>query len=172
MGDSLTVQARASLRAQLDHYTLKVGALFGEGISGGALSRYMAAPIMPAVAADYAQDQPDVLVIALGTNDVWQPGYGADSFEMAWHHTLRQFPGACTVGVTVTETDQVLLYSREEAQKVNRVIRRTADVVIDWAEIGKSPDYTTPDNIHLTANGRTHFAELIAAGVAECAART
>ena len=168
LGDSLTVQARDHLRGLLADDALKVAALFGEGMSGGPLSEGIGSPIMPAVVREYADDPPDVVVVALGTNDVWQPGLGLASFERSWHTMTRSFDEACIVGVTVTETTGALRYSADDAATVNRVIRRTADVVVDWAELGSDPRYTGADQIHLTEEGRRRFAQLIARGVDRC----
>lgn len=173
LGDSLTVQARSHLRTlAAGTYALKVGALYGEGMSGGALSVNLPDPLMPAVVDEYAGDPPDVVVLALGTNDVWQRHIGPVSFEREWHAATRRFPGACLVGVTVTETDGALQYDPAEARQVNRVIRRTADVVVDWAAASRSTRYTDTDNIHLTPDGRRHFAELVVDGIERCAARS
>lgn len=169
LGDSLTVQARRHLRWFVaGEFALKVGALFGEGMSGGLLSDNIGSPIMQAVVDEYAADPPDVVVLALGTNDVWQAGLGPVAFEQAWHHATRQFPDACIVGVTVTETDQAARYDPDDARQVNRVIRRTADVVADWAERGRAERFTGSDHIHLSEPGRQHFAELVVAGIRDC----
>ena len=168
LGDSLTVQARAHLRTLLAADALKVAALYGEGMSGGPLSDGMGSPIMPAVVAEYAEDPPDVVVVALGTNDVWQPGVGPASFERSWHAMTRAFDDSCVVGVTATETTAAVRYDARDAEAVNRVIRRTADVVVDWAELGADPRYTGTDHIHLTTEGRGRFAQLIARGVDRC----
>jgi lysophospholipase L1-like esterase len=173
LGDSLTVQARPHLRElAAGSYALKVGALYGEGVSGGALSVNLPDPIMPAVVDEYADDPPDVVVLALGTNDVWQRHLGLASFEREWHAATRRFPEACLVGVTVTETTEAWMYDAAEARDVNRVIRRTVDEVVDWAREGRSDRYTDTDNIHLTAEGRERFAELVMAGVERCGRRT
>lgn len=172
LGDSLTVQARPHLRELAGgSYALKIGALYGEGVSGGALSINLPEPIMPAVIDQYAEDPPDVVVLALGTNDVWQRQIGLASFEREWHSATRSFPDACIVGVTATETDEAWMYDPDEARQINRVIRRTVDVVVDWSSRGSSDRYTDTDHIHLTAEGRAHFAELVMAGVDRCAAR-
>jgi hypothetical protein len=115
LGDSLTVQARPAIRAlAAGSYALKIGALYGEGMSGGALSAHRPEPLMPEVVARYAEEPPDVVVLALGTNDVWLEGLGPASFERAWQEATRAFDRACTVGVTVTETDDAPGYDPEE----------------------------------------------------------
>ena len=133
-GGAVPGQARAHLRGLLADDAPGVAALFGEGMSGGPLSAGIGSAIMPAVVREYADDPPDVGVVALGTNDVWQPGLGPASFERSWHTMTRSFGEACIVGVTVTETTGALRYSADDAATVNRVIRRTADVVVDWAK--------------------------------------
>lgn len=168
LGDSLTVQARRHLRRLLADDALKVAALFGEGMAGGPLSDGIGSPIMPAVVREYAEDPPDVVVVALGTNDVWQTGLGPASFERSWITMTRSFEGSCIVGVTVSETTEAARYDAGDAATVNRVIRRTADVVVDWAVLGAAPRYTGPDHIHLTDDGQRRFAELIARGVDSC----
>ena len=67
---------------------------------------------------------------------------------------------------------KIAQYDPAEARQVNRVIRRTADVVVDWAAASRSTRYTDTDNIHLTPDGRRHFAQLVVDGIERCAARS
>lgn len=71
LGDSLTVSSRDELRERLDDVSLKIGAHFGEGLAGGALSAATGSPLMESIATTYSADPPEVAVIALGTNDAW-----------------------------------------------------------------------------------------------------
>ena len=171
LGDSLTVQSRARLRELLADQSLKVAALYGEGMSGGPISARFGGPIMETMVEEYSDDPPEVLVVALGTNDVWQPGLDPDGFERSWTTMARTFGDACIVGVTATETTEAWNYDPDDAVEVNRVIRRGADVVVDWAELGADPAYTGVDHIHLTDAGQERFASLIGRGVERCLGR-
>jgi len=168
LGDSLTVQARSTLRELLADQALKIAALNGEGMSGGPLSDGVGSPIMASMVREYAADPPDVIVVALGTNDAWQPDLDAASFERQWMAMTRAFADSCIVGVTATENTEAWNYDADDAVAVNRIIRRTSDVVVDWAELGTDPTYTGVDGIHLTDAGRERFALLINRGVDRC----
>ncbi|MEO6629675.1 MAG: GDSL-type esterase/lipase family protein, partial [Aquihabitans sp.] len=171
LGDSLTVQSKAQLQDELRAYSVKIGAINGEGLSGGAFSRGLWEPIMPTAARAYAADPPAVLVVALGTNDVWRTDLSATTFSRAWTELRSEFPRSCLVGVTVTETTRALMYDSMEAKRVNAIIRGDSDVVVDWANRGPASTYTTGDNIHLTPKGRTLHAALVGDGIQQCLAQ-
>lgn len=171
LGDSLTVQSKAQLQTELGAYAVKIGAINGEGLSGGAFSRGLSSPIMATAARSYAADAPAVLVVALGTNDVWRTDLSDATFRRAWAEVRADFPRSCLVGVTVTETTGALMYDSAEAKRVNAVIRGGSDVVVDWATRGPASTYTTGDNIHLTPKGVTLHAALMGDGVQQCLAR-
>lgn len=171
LGDSLTVQARDDLRVALADRALKIAALYGEGLSGGPMSEKIGGPIMGAMVEEYSLDPPDVVVIALGTNDVWHASLDPESFRVAWNQMAASFRQSCVVGVTVTETTEGLMYDTSEAVRVNQVIRRGADVTVDWAHLGASADLTGFDGVHLSDRGRTRFARLVARGVERCSYR-
>lgn len=171
LGDSLTVQARDDLRVALADRSLKIAALYGEGLSGGPLSAQIGGSIMGAMVEEYSLDPPDVVVIALGTNDVWHASLGPESFRAAWKRMEAAFSRSCVVGVTVTETTEGLMYDTPEALAVNRVIRQGSDVTVDWAHLGTGADLTGFDGIHLSERGRVRFARLVARGVERCSYR-
>jgi lysophospholipase L1-like esterase len=173
VGDSLTASSRADLRAALDGFAVKIAAVRGEGLAGGPLSDAMDRPLMADALSTYALDPPDVLVVALGTNDAWQSDLTPEEFEAEWARLLGLYPDTCLVGVTVTEDAPAAdpAYDGDEAAAINERIRSDVDVVVDWATEGADDRYTDPtDTIHLTDEGRARRAELVATAVSDCLA--
>jgi len=171
LGDSLTVQSRTQLRSVLAKRSIKIFGINGEGLSGGAYSELRGHPVVPRIITEYASDPPAVVVMALGTNDVWRSDLTLAGFEAGLDRLADAFPRACQVGVTVTETSRGLLYDRDKAIAVNKEIRARADVVVDWAKLGPGPRYTLEvDHIHLTGEGARFRSDLIGRAVDRCLA--
>jgi len=165
LGDSLTVHSREALRKALDGYSVKVGAMVGEGLSGGPWSSFVGYPIMPTTARSYAKDDPAVAVLALGTNDAWSSGLSLPAAQEAWRAMTSEFASSCIVGVTVTESTTAANYSIEEARGINALMLADSDQVVDWRQ---RADVTAPDGIHLTEQGREVRAEEIRDAVEAC----
>lgn len=172
LGDSLTVSSRSELRERLAHTSLKIGAHFGEGLGGGPISDAVGSSVMITTSSAYALDPPEVVVIALGTNDAWNPDVGLADSVAAWGLIRSHFAGACIVGVTATESATESGYDQGTARTLNELIRSDSGQVVDWAATGTSSDLLTDDLIHLTPQGRAHRSDLIADAVDECLGTT
>jgi lysophospholipase L1-like esterase len=159
LGDSLTVQSREALGRELAAYALKVGAFQGEGLAGGPFSEGFGGTMMLTTARTYARDDPDVAVIALGTNDAWSPDIELPAALDAWRTIAGHFESACIVGVTVTETATAAGYDADEARAINDLIVAGSDQVVEWRELAARA--TDGEGIHLTPEG----AELRAAAI-------
>lgn len=168
LGDSLTVSSRSELRERLAHTSLKIGAHFGEGLAGGSISDAVGDRVMITISSTYALDPPEVVVIALGTNDAWNPDLDLVDSVAAWDSIRSHFAGACIVGVTATESATKNSYDQETARTLNELIRSDSHQVVDWAATGTSRDLHTDDLIHLTPRGRAHRSDLIAESVDQC----
>jgi lysophospholipase L1-like esterase len=169
LGDSITDQSRAELHHALDpHYRTKIGAVTGEGYGSGPLS--VAAGegrvLMLEAATQYARDDPAMVVIALGTNDAWNPRLRLDTAKAAMVEMIAKFSASCVVGVEVTEWSEAEGYNRDEARTLNGQLRDLADVVVP----ALPPSDVGADMIHPKVEGRKAFANAVASGVRKCAA--
>jgi lysophospholipase L1-like esterase len=173
LGDSLTVQSWDELVDALDGYAVRIAAIRGEGLSGGPFSREMGQAMMPAQVREMALDPPDVVVVGLGTNDVWGSDLSVDGFRATWAELVTAVAGSCLVGITVTEEAPAAVppYDGAAAAAVNSLIRADSDVVVDWATEGLGDRYTdATDTIHLTDDGQRHRAALVREAVDRCPA--
>jgi lysophospholipase L1-like esterase len=167
LGDSIADQSRAELHRVLDpHYRTKIAALTGEGFGNGPLSAASGdgRALMLEAATDYARDDPVTVVIALGTNDAWNPRLGLDAAQAAMDDMVAMFPDSCVVGVEVSEWSEAENYDREEARALNEQLRTLVDVVVP----ALPPSDVGADMIHPRPEGRTAFAHAVASGVGEC----
>jgi hypothetical protein len=169
LGDSLTWSGRAELLEELADYRVKIASGAGEGIGGGAWSRLQDRPIMSEAADTYltADDAPDALVIALGTNNAWLDYLTMDMFEEAWPEMVADYQGDCLVVVTATESDEPAGYDPEVASAVNDALVAEADVVVDWAALDTA-DLEQEDHIHLLPEGLELRARLIREAIDSC----
>jgi hypothetical protein len=166
LGDSLTVQSRNALGRELAGYALKVAALRGEGLSGGPLSDWFDGQLMLGAARSYANDDPAIAVLALGTNDAWSADLALPPALEAWRTMTGLFDAACIVGVTITESSSAPDYSVDEARAINEVIVAGSDELVDWRELGAP--VTRPDGIHPTLEGVDRLAGAIRRAVDAC----
>jgi hypothetical protein len=168
LGDSITVQSRAELQRELADYALKVGALRGEGLGGGPFSETFGEGAMLGAARLYAPDDPEVVVIALGTNDAWSADIALPATREAWRTITGFFDSACIVGVTIVEATTAAGYDADEARAINELITADSDQVVDWRELGAR--VTAGDGIHVTPEGAEVRAEAIRRAVDACSA--
>lgn len=166
-GDFFTRDAAADLHAALDPtYATR---LFGEpdatlgdftaSIDGGE-----------ALADQLADPAPDVLVVQLGTNDAIRGVPTSDSLA-ALDALIGRFPGACVVGLTVTELGDPAGYHRDLAGALNAGIRARVDQVLDVARgVEQDPSVLEADGIHLDPSIWAPLAAAIADTVGHCMA--
>lgn len=165
MGDSITSLSSPSLHEALDvDHRTRIMAATGITFAG---SRY--------AAADLGATDPDVVVVALGTNDVWNevplPTILADMDQV-----LSDFPAACVVMTTVNEhtvgarSGAGVLFDNAVAHQLNGQIRSRPVRLADWdAAANADPDvYLDAGTIHPTETGQRLWASVVAAAVATC----
>jgi lysophospholipase L1-like esterase len=167
LGDSLVVEVRDRLHELLDpDNRTKIAAFIGEGFAGGPLSAVLetAEPTMLDVAARYADDGADVVVLALGTNDALQPELGVTDAVAGLREIVGRFPDACVVGVEVNPWSAAEGYETLEAASINAELQAVADVMVE----SLTPAQTGDDQIHPNAAGREALANGIADSVRQC----
>lgn len=171
LGDSISVSSRKELGTSLEEYSLRVAAIRGEGLAGGPISTVVGGDGMRSIARLLASDDPEILVIALGTNDAWLPELGLDESSDALDEILAEFEGACVVTVTISETSTAEAYDREKARRLNDLLVAAGDHVAPWGErSSEDPDrYLQPDGLHPTPEGAALHAALVGDAVDACA---
>jgi lysophospholipase L1-like esterase len=171
LGDSLTVLSWQQTYNDLtsDHAVM-AAAWNGEGYDGGPFSDRVGrgGVLMARVAQTYAKTHPDVAVLALGTNDVWNSSraIGGALLEMA--AMVNELKPACLVGVTIPEASAASRWNGAGARVLNHALRAWADRVVDWARISQAPRITGPDHVHPTKQGADRRAAAIASAVRSC----
>ena len=165
VGDSLTLSARDEITAALDGLGLEV--LVVDGVESrrmtvGNSSRPSGLEAIRSIHEELTVE-PDLWVIALGTNDV-----GAQVDEQRFRDDLQATldgvgPDAPLVWVNLWIRDR-----RDAVVTANGVIRDEIDgraspaAVVGWFAHGADDALTTGDGVHLTDRGRDAFATAIA----------
>ncbi len=165
VGDSITVGAEEELAASLAELGLDdvdIDAesgrrmVEGDGISSG----------LDGVAAVLATgDEPDLWVIALGTNDV--ANYQTEEYAGA----IEQLLAALPAGAPLVWVDCYLDRYQTESAAFDDVLRfalaaRGNATVVDWASLA-SEDGVLTDGVHPSGFGRQAFADRVAAAVSD-----
>lgn len=164
VGDSLTLSAQDLIGQTLDEagvVTVTIDAVEGRRINHAVGQKTSGVAATRSIAA---VTEPDVWVIALGTNDV--PGYGADAYRADVETLLAEIPP----DAPVVWVDAWIRSRIDEARAANAALRevverRSEAVVIDWFQFGDDPGVISGDGIHLTDAGQERFAAQIAAAV-------
>lgn len=176
LGDSLTVVGDLPLISALPNRASRIIAFFGEGFSGGPFSTGFG---LESVVYHDAQrlstsERPDVVVLALGTNDAWRSTLPATSSIAGIDRMVALFPESCIVATTVDEdVPEQTNYSSDHAHTINGHLATVSDVVVDWqAEIDADPSLVASDGIHLTTAGSNRRAAVAAAAVDDCLSRS
>jgi hypothetical protein len=166
VGDSLTESAQQEIAAYLDGVGVDVVTI------DGAQNRRMAHGDDPAPGIDAVEriadvSEPEVWVIALGTNDV-----GAEVSPERYAADIQSVIAAIPAGAPVVWVDVWIRDRREHAETANGVLRETLagrpdTIVADWFSHGDDPGIVTQDGVHLTDDGRYMFAATIAAATVD-----
>lgn len=173
LGDSLTTSSRDLLVADLHDRSVLIGAMFGEGWADGPFSDKLDAdpPLIVDAALRYAAQRPAVMVLALGTNDAWNPSLPVDDALRQVDRALEAIEnGTCVVVVEVDESvPEQANYDGERAARINDRLATRAEVTVPWSELTDlHRRWLADDGIHLRAAGRRARSTLIADAVASC----
>jgi len=161
IGDSITSQVRSVLTADPEHQWVvwsRCGATTGSAIAAGAAHAVMAA-------------HPQVVVVALGTNDTGfpepQPGAAAGFAERA-RLLLDLVAGVpCVVWVNTAQAGDDVLQA--EMNSVNQAVRELPGVhVADWAAVAAAGPGVLTDRVHLSTVGVAGRVGLLQRAVSDC----
>ena len=170
VGDSLTLSARDEITAELTDLGLEV--LIVDGVesrrmTAGSSSLPSGLDAIEAIRDEFADDEPDLWVIALGTNDV-----GAQVDDERFDDDVRATLAAIGQDAPVVWVDLWIRDRRDDVVAANGAIRgavgeRSAPSgVVGWFAHGAGDGVITGDGVHLTDRGQEVFATAIANQVA------
>ncbi len=172
VGDSLTVSAAEEIEAALDAIgldVLAVDAMESRRITQGRSSLPPGTSAVEAILEGLAiGDDPDLWVIALGTNDVASLG-SLDGFRPEMRELLDLIPP----DVPVIWVDLWIRDRSDSIRQANRMIRAElrqwdgGSAVVDWFAHGDDDGVIASDGVHLTELGQQLFASSIADTVDE-----
>jgi lysophospholipase L1-like esterase len=153
IGDSLTTQSRQILigRGGFDwHVSSWCGARIVDYLPGGALTGAM---------DELQAYQPDLVVIALGTNDA----HDGDDVRASAQALLDELPAGVHVAWVLPaashkDDDFEIGVVRSEITNLPNI------TVTDWAALADTAGYRKDDGTHLTWDGATAYASLVAGG--------
>lgn len=164
IGDSLTLSAEDEIEAAFASGSIDI-----VGFDGRESRRTARAlPDLPsgvdavtALSALDAETQPDLWVIALGTNDV-----GAQQSAANFRSDVEEVLDLIPAGVPVIWLDVWIEARVDGCVTANRVLRQAAAErpgmsVVDWFQYGDDPGMVNDDGIHLAADGQAKFAALM-----------
>jgi lysophospholipase L1-like esterase len=163
IGDSITVGSEEAVVAAVEALGVEVVAV--DAASGRRLVADGTVGSGVDAARRVAAVDPDVWVVALGTNDV--PNLEAqEDYAVAIDRMLREVPE----DVPLVWVDVYVEWDETATAAFNRVLRDRVDargstVVVDWAARAAAEDLLR-DGVHPTERGGLVFADLVAAGVA------
>ena len=165
LGDSIAHAATPFVLAELhaDH-VVHIEAWPGEGFAGGAWSRrHGSAWWLLDRARDVAWIHADVVVVELGTNDVWpRTALPLDEVHRRLLELVDVFPDACVAVVLLRADVAAPDYDNVAAAQVNEWLAAVADVTI-------APTWSTHDGVHPTNPGSVlDVGAAIATGVRAC----
>lgn len=162
VGDSLTYQADDDGEGTL------LRALEDEGYdaSGGGVPGMT---VEEAHQTMWSEGSPDILVIALGTNDMGNGRFPVGAVRSMLSQWLQEVPDTCVVFVGVNERT-ASLGLHEHAPPYNEMLRQLAAEhgeghMVDWTP---EPGMISEDGVHLTDAGRDAYRGLIVDGVGRC----
>lgn len=168
VGDSLTVSAREELAAALGAAELEVVAIDAQEGRRMAVGTSTITPGRDAVEEILAGADPDLWVIALGTNDVASVE-SLDGFRSEMGQILDLLPpDAPVVWVDLYIRDRPEPISRANLQiRAELGGRDGGAAVVDWFSRGVDDGVITDDGVHLTPVGQQLFADSIVSAVDE-----
>jgi lysophospholipase L1-like esterase len=164
VGDSITFMSREPLQEAFGELGLDVVAIdaqVGRRLTVGTRQLYPGVDVVQVMAAT---QEPDLWVVALGTNDIAK--YDAEGYADQIRTLLADVPDdAPLVWVDTWHRDEL-----DATIEYNAVLREVLDdrddtVVVDWFSHGDDPGVITGDGVHPTPNGSERFALVVAGGV-------
>lgn len=165
VGDSLTLSAHDQITTELTDLGLDVLVVDGvesRRMTAGSSALPSGLDAIHSIREEFAVE-PDLWVIALGTNDV-----GAQVDEQRFRDDLRRTTTAVGPGAAVVWVDIWIRDRRDAVITANGMIRdeiaelSSPSGVVGWFAYGTDNGVITGDGVHLTGRGRSAFAAAIA----------
>lgn len=116
---------------------------------------------------------PDIVVVALGTNDSHNQSVPLDRYVTNIRTFLDRTPEACTVLVNINPApawDLDVTAPAYNAALEGLAAERPDAVVVDWASTAVAhPEYLSSDGVHGNEEGQAAYRQAIVGGVDACA---
>ena len=160
VGDSLTLSAQDEITAALDQAGLRV--IVVDGVESRRMTRGSTdvPPASDSVEQILEWADPDIWVLALGTNDV-----GAQSGDDSFRAEMVDLLGLLPVDAPVIWVDLWIRDREADVVAANRSIRAVLGdrqgvaAVVDWHTEAAAPGMIAGDGVHLTPSGQLRFAD-------------
>lgn len=171
VGDSLTVAATDEISGALARLGIRSVIVDGRESRRMATSDTDLPSGVVAIEAILDVHEPDLWIVALGTNDVGA-AVGPERFVADLRETIGAIPGTQpVVWVDVWIRDRLTDVVAANTLLRDELGRRAApSVVVDWFSNGQVDGVITGDGVHLTEAGEERFASAIADAVLGLAA--
>jgi lysophospholipase L1-like esterase len=167
VGDSLTLSAVEEIETALVAAGLRVLAVDGAESRRMARSSGEVSSGADAVELIQAGADPELWVIALGTNDV-----GAQSGDEVFREDVDRLLDLLPPDVPIIWVDLWIRDMGDQVARANGSIRsrlagrQGVAAVVDWHAHGEDPGIITRDGVHLTNEGQQLFADSMANAIA------
>jgi len=151
VGDSLLASVEQGLSNRLAPAEIEIDAEQSRPVEGGL-----------SAVRDLVDDDADIVVVALGTNNV-NPGFEFEGYVEELADEVAA--AACVLWVDVQEFRPGLV-------RVNEIIHDVAAqrgfTVVEWSDVAGESELHAGDGYHLSPAGQAAYADLIADGVRGC----
>ena len=160
VGDSLTLSAQDEITAALDQAGLRV--IVVDGVESRRMTRGSTdvPPGSESVEQILERADPDVWVLALGTNDVGGQS-GDDAFRAEMGDLLDLLPPDAPViwvDLWIRDRDADIVVANRSIRAVLGG-RQGVAAVVDWYTEAAAPGMIVSDGVHLTDQGQLRFAD-------------
>ena len=166
IGDSLTLSAEQEITAALAAAELYV--ITVDGVESRRMVRGTPeiTPGVDAIDGVLGQFEPQLWVIALGTNDVGSQ-VGVDVFREEMDELLTRLPvdaPVIWVDLWIRDLDDQVVEANA-AIRVELAERQAVAAVVDWHDHAAEPGVIIHDGVHLSDEGQQLFADAIVAAI-------
>jgi lysophospholipase L1-like esterase len=167
IGDSLTLSAKEEISEALASTGIELVAVDGVENRRMTSGSSEVPPATTAIKAVLEEAEPELWVIAMGTNDVGAQT-GTEVFREDMDELLDLLPADASViwvDLWIRDHDDRIVEANE-AIRLELGRRRGVGAVVDWHTQADNPGIITRDGVHLTTDGQQLFADSIVNAIA------
>lgn len=167
IGDSLTLSAKEEISEALASTGIELVVVDGMENRRMTSGSGDVPPATEAIEAVLEESEPELWVIAMGTNDV-----GAQTGTEVFRENMDELLDLLSADASVIWVDLWIRDHDDRIVEANEAIRlelgrrRGVGAVVDWHTQADNPGIITRDGVHLTADGQQLFADSIVNAIA------